>query len=112
MVHAVICPLNTSTSRELVLLEFQGSFESTLPNVSSAFIGDISIDNDEAFLAIGHHKLTGKRATLSKPMAVIKKRDETEAYDTVCIIKHKYIFASRPALVVQESLRGLTRIGG
>lgn len=76
---------------------------------------------------IGHQRLVGKKVQLSKPFAVIKKRKIIETatmdidddpsqpaayFDTVAILREKYVFAQRPSLVVQENLRGLTRIGG
>lgn len=33
-------------------------------------------------------------------------------FDTVAILREKYVFSQRPGLLVQENLRGLTRIGG
>lgn len=47
MVHAVICPLTSSSeNKELVLLEFQGSFDTgEEPTVQNVKIGDIHFEN-------------------------------------------------------------------
>lgn len=123
MVHIVIHPLQTSNkTEELIYLDFQGSFESSSEeaNVSNIEIGDLTLQENSALLIIGHHKLTGKKVKLPKPFAVIHKKkidkDDMEedtgvCYDVVTILKEKYVFSVRPGLIVQESLRGLTRIG-
>ncbi|KAI7869767.1 hypothetical protein BDF14DRAFT_1722358 [Spinellus fusiger] len=119
MVHAVICSLTDSKSRqELVYLDFQGSFTSEegdeLKNVS---IGDITVKDDTAVIKVGHHRLEGKRVRLTKPLAVMKKqtggemnmedpKSPTVAYETVCLLREKYIFSLRPSLLVQEVHRG------
>jgi hypothetical protein len=73
-------------------------------------------------LTIGHHKLEGSKTKLSKPLAVITKRNQQDidamdlgsshsvTYDVVRIIKEKYVFAHRPSLLVQEDLRGLMKV--
>ncbi|KAL0075972.1 hypothetical protein J3Q64DRAFT_1773672 [Phycomyces blakesleeanus] len=127
MVHAVICPVSSSqTKQELIYLDFQGSFgvEGDV-EVMDVAIGDITFEKDTALLVIGHQRLEGKRVGLTKPFAVIKKRTtgfedamETDggfaaaaSYDVVCLIREKYVFSNRPGLIVQENHRGLGRIG-
>lgn len=93
-------------------------------------MGLMSWRQDIAYLVIGHQRVEGKKVKLAKPFAVIKKRpkndehrmdidddddDETRSssyYDTVAILREKYVFTQRPSLMVHETLRGLTRIGG
>ncbi|KAI9498973.1 Ctf8-domain-containing protein [Zychaea mexicana] len=129
MVCAVICPLQSSQKEpSLVLLEFQGHFQSSESQVQSLKMGDLTMTNDKATVVVGHHRLEGKKVKLAKPFAVIRKRQQDDQtamdtttddtpvaavkYDTVTILREKYVFSLRPGLVVQESLRGLTRIGG
>lgn len=120
MVHVVIhSQQNSNVSEDLVYLDFQGSFNSSDNiDVSNLEIGDLTLSENSAMLIIGHHKLVGKKVKLPKPFAVIHKRkdmmDEGNGgicYDVVTILKEKYVFPTRPGLIVQESLRGLTRIG-
>ncbi|KAI9255058.1 Ctf8-domain-containing protein [Phascolomyces articulosus] len=130
MVCAVIFPLQTSKQGDpsLILLEFQGNFQSSETQVQNLKMGDITFNNDKATLVVGHHRIEGKKVKLPKPFAIIRKRPQegeemmdtdtatnttsSVVYDTVTILKEKYVFSQRPGLIVQESLRGLTRIGG
>ncbi|KAG2218986.1 hypothetical protein INT45_007648 [Circinella minor] len=130
MVCAVIYSLKDSkqNNSNIVLLEFQGNFQSSETQVNNLKMGDISFNNDKATLIIGHHRIEGKKVKLSKPFAIIRKREKNQEkeeqdkmimdesssviYDTVIILREKYVFSQRPGLLVQESLRGLTRIGG
>ncbi|KAI9360549.1 hypothetical protein BD770DRAFT_419070 [Pilaira anomala] len=120
MVHVVIhSQKNSNEHQDLVYLDFQGSFDSPDNiDVSNIEIGDLTLDNDKAIVIIGHHKLMGKKVKLPKPFAVIHKRKDVMdegnggvCYDVVTILKEKYVFSTRPGLIVQESLRGLTKIG-
>lgn len=124
MVHIVIHSLqNSEKKEELVYLDFQGSFDSPdNTDVSNIEIGDLTLKDNSALLIIGHHKLVGKKVKLPKPFAVLHKRrlgqdDMIEdgkdgvVYDVVTILKEKYVFSGRPGLIVQESLRGLAKIG-
>lgn len=124
MVNIVIHSLqNSEKKEELVYLDFQGSFDSPEnPDVSNIEIGDLTLKDDSALLIIGHHKLVGKKVKLPKPFAVLHKRKREQddmmedgkdgvVYDVVTILKEKYVFSGRPGLIVQESLRGLARIG-
>ncbi|OBZ85078.1 Chromosome transmission fidelity protein 8 [Choanephora cucurbitarum] len=120
MVNIVIRPYNSSSRKEeLVCLEFQGSFDSgDATELSGLEVGDLTLEGDSAVLITGHHRLVGKKAKLPKPLAVIHKRqkeadsmEEGTSYEVVTILKEKYLFASRPGLIVQESLRGLTKTG-
>ncbi|KAI9310823.1 chromosome transmission fidelity protein 8 [Dichotomocladium elegans] len=115
MVQAVIWPLNESnTDSSLVLLEFQGNFTSNQDNVQGLKIGDVEFTNNGATLTTGHQKLYGDKVKLPKPIAVIRKRgdedamdvDQTQtniAYDTVTILREKYVFMKRPMLIVQHT---------
>ncbi|KAI8069887.1 Ctf8-domain-containing protein [Gongronella butleri] len=132
MVQAIIYALPRSDNQqELVLLEFQGSFhaanaaeeDQTTP-LNGMEVGDLDLQNDKAVLSTGHHRIEGVRKKLLKPLAVIEKRkastdamdttdDATQVeYDVTTLIREKYVFAHRPRLIVKESLRGLTKIGG
>lgn len=122
MVQVVIESHKNSTRREdLICLDFQGSFDSgekiKLDNLE---IGDLTLKEDSAILVTGHHRLIGKRVKLPKPFAVIHKRktdpymmedvEQTTTFDVVSIVKEKYVFSGRPGFIVQEDLRGLTKI--
>ncbi|ORX58011.1 hypothetical protein DM01DRAFT_1381686 [Hesseltinella vesiculosa] len=140
MVQAIIHALPSSTHRqELVLLEFQGSFHAAddddqTSSLQGLDIGQIDfqqvlfssvLPKDKAILSTGHHRIEGVRKKLLKPLAVITKRSTsaslamdlddiqpTVEYNVTTLIKEKYVFSLRPRLVVKESLRGLTKIGG
>lgn len=56
MVYSVICPHTTSNNKqELVLLEFQGSFETTDSNIQQPKIGDVTFDNVQSTLFSFEH---------------------------------------------------------
>ncbi|SAM03745.1 hypothetical protein [Absidia glauca] len=129
MVHAVIHSLaNSDDKHDLVILEFQGSFHGTSDEFGGIKIGEIHVDKDKAYVLIGHHRIEGVRKKLAKPLAVIHKRGTTTTdsdamdldqqegmateYNVTTIIKEKIVFTNRPRLIVKESLRGLTKIGG
>ncbi|RCH99172.1 Chromosome transmission fidelity protein 8 [Rhizopus azygosporus] len=116
MVNIVIHPYNQSSQKQdLLVLDFQGSFDSgEVVDLSLVKFGNVTLNENSAELVIGHHRLVGKKVKLPKPYAVIHKRkDSMEAsYDVVSFIKEKYVFSQRPGLIVQENLRNLTRIGG
>ncbi|KAI8350380.1 hypothetical protein BD560DRAFT_337620 [Blakeslea trispora] len=120
MVNIVIHSHNNSNRKEeLICLEFQGSFDSgDATELGNLEVGDLTLEGDSAVLITGHHRLVGKKAKLSKPLAVMHKKqkepdsmEEGTAYEVVTLLKEKYIFSGRPGLIVQESLRGLTKIG-
>ncbi|GAA5800489.1 hypothetical protein HPULCUR_005920 [Helicostylum pulchrum] len=110
MVHVVIHSYKDSVqTQDLIYLDFQGSFES-VDNIqlSNVDIGDLTLSTDSAQLIIGHHKLTGKKVKLQRPLAVIHKRRDMmdeggDEYDVVTILKEKYVFSDRPGLIVQET---------
>ncbi|KAI8341079.1 Ctf8-domain-containing protein [Chlamydoabsidia padenii] len=124
MVHAVIHSLvNSDNKLDLILLEFQGSFQGTSDSVKGIKIGEIHVEKDSAYVLIGHHRIEGVRKKLTKPLAVIHKQGQhidamdldqqgATEYNVTTIIREKIIFTNRPRLIVKESLRGLTKIGG
>ncbi|KAI8096839.1 uncharacterized protein BX664DRAFT_292016 [Halteromyces radiatus] len=128
MVYAVIHSLvHSEDKKDLILLEFQGSFQSATESVKNVKIGDIEIEGDLAHVLIGHHRIEGSRKKLHKPLAVIHKVDKeimdidqgnnndigpAVEYSVTSIIREKFVFINRPRLIVKESLRGLTKIGG
>ncbi|KAG2189807.1 hypothetical protein INT46_007916 [Mucor plumbeus] len=122
MVHIVVHSHRHSNKKEeLVYLDFQGSFDvGDEPQLDNLEIGDLTLQGESAILIIGHHRLVGKKMKLAKPFAVVHKRktdldileeQDGVCYDVVTILKEKYVFPNRPGLIVQESLRGLARIG-
>ncbi|EIE88391.1 hypothetical protein G6F46_006333 [Rhizopus delemar] len=115
MVNIIIQPHNTSCQKQdLVILEFQGGFNSSeVVDLSDVDIGNLSLNENSAELVVGHQRLLGKKVKLAKPFAAIHKRVDSmeNYYDVVCIIKEKYVFFQRPALFVPENLRNLARIG-
>ncbi|KAG2186097.1 hypothetical protein INT43_002535 [Umbelopsis isabellina] len=129
MVTQIIIPgIKDSQNRDpsLVLIELQGLLESDQPDLRGAHVGELEQDSKasgKVYLNIGHHKLEGKKAKLAKPLAVIAKRSppvhqdtmdldhpESLTYDVVRIIEEKFVFVSRPSLLVQEDLRGLMKV--
>ncbi|KAI8987232.1 Ctf8-domain-containing protein [Mycotypha africana] len=122
MVQVIIEPGKSSADQSnLIILDFQGSFDiGDQLDFRNLKIGDLNLQENSAELIIGHHRLIGKKITLAKPFAVIRKRkqvedamtdEETVQYDVTAIVKEKYVFSTRPGLMVQQSLRGLTKIG-
>ncbi|WZN64726.1 hypothetical protein HKI87_10g62830 [Chloropicon roscoffensis] len=69
-------------------------------------------DETKATVIIGHHKLEGEKVTLSKPLAVLKKRREGTGdgpdgdgrvkYDVEGVIRWKFIFKERPRLLISK----------
>ncbi|KAI8876312.1 hypothetical protein K501DRAFT_338175 [Backusella circina FSU 941] len=122
MVHVIInSHANSDNQKELLFLDFQGSFDvGERIDLSNIKVGDLTLNEDSAMLVIGHHRIQGKKVKLAKPFAVMKKQpveDEDMSdgqlyYDVVTILREKYVFSNRPGLMVHESLRGLSRIGG
>lgn len=121
MVQVVIESYKNSFKRaDLVCLDFQGSFEAgEQVQLDNLEVGDLTIKDNSAILITGHHRLVGKKVKLPKPFAVIHKRksddyimdDNNDAtYDVVTILKEKYVFSGRPGFIVQEDLRGLTKM--
>ena len=62
-------------------------------------------DNKKACIIIGHHKLEGERTELTKPLAVLRKRKERESvkYEVEGVIRFKYVFSSRPRLLISKA---------
>ncbi|KAI8637380.1 hypothetical protein BD408DRAFT_424668 [Parasitella parasitica] len=122
MVHVAIHSYRHSNKKEeLLYLDFQGSFDvGDEPRLDYLELGELTLQDESATLIIGHHRLIGKKVKLLKPFAVVHKRktdldmleeQDGVCYDVVTILKEKYVFPNRPGLIVQESLRGLARIG-
>ena len=62
-------------NHEFVLIELQGSLESTAEQVSGMEIGILEQDdNGNPILIIGQHKLKGTLQQLKKPLAVLHKQ--------------------------------------
>jgi chromosome transmission fidelity protein 8 len=139
MVHVIInSHVNSNDQKELLFLDFQGSFDvGEHVDLSNIKVGDLTlkevkhnspscmklvltIKKDSAMLVIGHHRLVGKKVKLPKPLAVMKKQpveqeemsDGQLYYNVVTILREKYVFSNRPGLMVHQSLRGLSRVGG
>lgn len=53
-------------------------------------------------LTIGHHLLEGKWVSLSKPLALLSRREgeEDAAYDVVTLVKRKMTFSTRPIPII------------
>ncbi|KLO07640.1 hypothetical protein SCHPADRAFT_836352 [Schizopora paradoxa] len=118
----------TLGTKEVVLMELQGSIQS-----EGSRDGQLT---EKPTLIIGHHMLEGKIVNLSKPLAVLKKREtsfnqalnavdseemeidgESKAedastapeYDVVAIVKRKVLFSKRPMPITSSS--ALNRAG-
>ncbi|TPX35273.1 hypothetical protein SmJEL517_g02232 [Synchytrium microbalum] len=64
-----------SESRDWILLEVQGSLEIDDDTLQNAVLGSMQLNKDCPVLTIGHHRLEGKRITLSKPLALIRRKE-------------------------------------
>ncbi|ORY07819.1 hypothetical protein K493DRAFT_310035 [Basidiobolus meristosporus CBS 931.73] len=108
-------------SREMILFELQGSLETSLEDLKSVKMGDITYNSHgDPILYIGNHKIEGSITKLRKPLALIKKLDKEKLsdisiadtdhleYRMVTLIKQKYVFKARPDPVIAEDYKGIS----
>ncbi|KAK9674765.1 hypothetical protein K7432_016909 [Basidiobolus ranarum] len=114
---------NTSTqdhSREMILFELQGSLETSLEDMKSVKMGDITYNSQgNPILHIGNHMIEGSINKLRKPLALIRKLEKEKLsnsqiadtdhleYRMVSLIRQKYVFKARPDPIVTEDYRGI-----
>ncbi|KAJ1675819.1 hypothetical protein EV182_000508 [Spiromyces aspiralis] len=104
------------------LLEAQGKIQTSAPSIQGVRIGRL-----EQAENVGRRELTGKLVKLKNPLALMQKReppghdglaDEDASdgprqqyrpdlhYDVKAVIRHKFLFSSRPDIVIDEKLQG------
>jgi hypothetical protein len=111
MVQLIIENEGTEINSELLLLDFQGAFESELP-LEGQSLGQLTLQDDKATLVVGRQKISGKRQKLSNPVCIIRKvlgSSNTETCRYVFenkIIKTKIVFSSRPIHSVSKEHQG------
>jgi len=87
-------------SAEVVLIELQGSLD-VVGDRRGGMIGTVSLEKGVPRLTIGHHLLEGKWVSLSKPLALLSRRDEEDAaYDVITLVKRKMTFSTRPIPII------------
>ncbi|XP_015586571.1 chromosome transmission fidelity protein 8 homolog isoform X2 [Cephus cinctus] len=100
-------------TEDWVLIELQGDVDtSNGEHMKSQNIGDFHFAKDGTpILIIGYHILYGKDTPMSKPIAVLKKKSNSEGclneehpaeYTVIAIAKRKIIFKTRPKRIVNH----------
>ncbi|TPX42988.1 hypothetical protein SeLEV6574_g05311 [Synchytrium endobioticum] len=71
-------------SQDWVILEIQGTLEINQVTFQNAVLGTLELLNQEnPILTIGHHTLEGKRITLSKPFALLRRKEVRSIWSTL-----------------------------
>lgn len=92
-----------SSPPEWAAIEVQGELESRHHNqLECQYIGDLfaTIKDNVPILIIGHHILYGKMQKFEKPLAVMRKKGETEEYIVEAIVTKKLLFKDRPKPII------------
>ncbi|KAI8321777.1 hypothetical protein GQ54DRAFT_304536 [Martensiomyces pterosporus] len=108
-----------SNLREFCLLETQGSLETDEPSglQGQQRFGEIERNADGSVrMIIGVHRVHGSVVKLKNPLAVLRKRQadgqatSDVRYDVQAIIKEKFMFKTRPDVVLQQEIRSLPTV--
>ncbi|XP_025411468.1 chromosome transmission fidelity protein 8 homolog isoform X2 [Sipha flava] len=95
-----------SSPPEWAAIEVQGELESRHHSqLECQYIGDLfaTIKDNAPILIIGHHILYGKMLTFEKPLAVMRKKGETEEYIVEAIVTKKLLFKDRPKPIIANA---------
>jgi len=110
--------------QDYFVMELQGTFENEDDRWQDLQLGTIEIDSqNKPRLIIGNYQLSGEKTKLDKPLLLLHKQDtapdnaeELSAdiqgsgkgqrdiqvqYQSVCIVREKYLFKKRPDLVIK-----------
>ncbi|KAJ1956475.1 hypothetical protein EC988_001330 [Linderina pennispora] len=111
---------NKHRLREFCLIETQGSLETDAPAGLRAQqrFGEIQRNADGSVkMVIGIHHANGSVVKLKNPLAVVRKRPAEEndgsadiQYDIVAVLKEKFLFKSRPDVVLQKEILNLPTV--
>lgn len=94
---------NCSSPPEWAAIEVQGELESRHHTpLECQYVGDLfaTIKDNIPILIIGHHILYGKMQKFDKPLAVMKKKEESEEYVVEAIVTKKLLFKNRPKPII------------
>ncbi|KAJ1965191.1 Chromosome transmission fidelity protein 8 [Dipsacomyces acuminosporus] len=117
---------NKAKLREFCLIETQGSIETDQPSGLRGQQRFAEIERREdgsVLMKIGIHRVPGSVVKLKKPLAVLKKQQpdssEEEAqrgangdakYNIEAIIKEKFMFKTRPDVILQQEINALPTV--
>ena len=88
------------SDEELTMIELQGVLESPTGSLEGQTLGKFQLSNGgkDATLIVGSHELHGKQVALAKPL-VATRRTADGSQGVVGIVRHKYVFKTRPVHV-------------
>ncbi|KAJ2548110.1 Chromosome transmission fidelity protein 8 [Coemansia sp. RSA 1933] len=107
--------------KEFCLLEAQGSLETDQQSGLSGqkkFAEIKRLEGGKVVMVVGIHRVSGSVVPLDRPLAVLKRRSNTDdsdqkpmaAYSIQAIIKEKFLFKARPDVILQEEISSLPNI--
>ncbi|KAI8925639.1 Ctf8-domain-containing protein [Entophlyctis helioformis] len=112
-------PQTVASGDDMFMVELQGSLEAQgvmgqdhRLAIGGMHVGELDIQQDKATMYIQNHVLEGRKVALAKPLVLLRKVDAqadaahddmqcdaspvSASYDAVHVIRHKYLFKTRP----------------
>jgi len=120
---------STSDEGEWVLLELQGevtrkraSGESVKVDEDPSYFRNSTLgrldngDTEDPVLVIGNYRLEGKRVKLSNPLALLRRKDKENEFESLGLVYKKLVFKTRPkplsnAVPLQSSTKKTKLLG-
>jgi chromosome transmission fidelity protein 8 len=111
---AMLIPVSSSINspREYSVIELQGEVYHEDGLKKGFSLGTIS-QHETVYLQIGYHRLQGKKIILKKPLLIFRKTDNIDVstcdgvgieMEALGVIKHKYVFKSRPKALISHPI--------